>query len=349
MIRSEQYQKDVITAAQADLDWGKLCGSSIFMTGATGMIGSFLIDVLLYRNRVFHDDIKICGATRNVEAAKKRFEDGETWGLSFLEWDVTTPFVCEERFEYIIHGASNTHPLAYSADPVGTITGNVMGLLHLLEHARNHMPKRLMLLSSVEIYGENTGNVDAFSETDLGYIDCNTARAGYPESKRLCESMCQSYKAQYGIEFVTARLSRIYGPTMRSDDSKALAQFIRNAVHGEDIVLKSEGNQFYSYMYVADAAIALLLILTEGVSGEAYNIANEKSDITLKELAAHLANAAGTKVVFELPDQKERAGYSAATKAILNAGKIEALGYRSMFPIDQGLQHTVSILKEQGV
>lgn len=349
MIRTKQYQADVKTAAQANLNWEKLRGSKIFLTGATGMIGTFFVDVLLYRNRMFQDQIQICAATRNVEKAREQFKECEQWGLSFMQWDVTTPFVCEERFDYIVHGASNTHPLAYSSDPVGTITGNVTGLLHLYEHARKYMPKRVLLLSSVEIYGENTGNTEAFGEEDLGYLNCNTVRAGYPESKRLCESICQAYKAQYGIDFVIGRLSRVYGPTMKPDDSKALSQFIRKAVKREDIVLKSEGNQYYSYTYAADAAAALLLLLTEGVSGEAYNIADEKSDITLKELASFLAKVAGTKVVFELPDQKEKAGYSTATRAILDGRKIQELGYCSQFPIEEGLQHTVAVLREQGV
>ncbi len=113
-------------------------------------------------------------------------------------------------------------------------------------------------MSSVEIYGENVQAVPAFEEGDLGYIDCNTVRAGYPESKRLCESICQAYAAQYQVEFVTGRFSRVYGPTMQADDSKALAQFIRDAVNSRDIVLKSEGKQLYSYTYVADAVSALL-------------------------------------------------------------------------------------------
>ena len=338
-----------MTAAQMNLNWEKLRGSSVFITGATGMIGRFLIDVLRYRNRSYHDNIRICGVTRNVERAREQFEEWEKGDLSFLQWDVTTPLVCEERFDYIIHGASNTHPFAYSSDPVGTITGNVMGLLHLLEHARRYKPRRVLMLSSVEIYGENTGSKPEFGEEDLGYLDCNTVRAGYPESKRLCESMCQAYRTQYGIDFVTGRLSRVYGPTMRDDDSKALSQFIKKAVSGEDIVLKSEGNQYYSYTYVADAVMALLLILTEGVSGEAYNIADQRSDITLRELAGLLAEMAGTKVVFELPDRKEKEGYSTATRAILDGRKIQALGYRSAFPIKEGLRHTLSAMKGQGV
>lgn len=349
MIESKQYQSDVEMTAQLPLNWGKLRSASILLTGAGGMIGTFLIDVLMYRNRVWNDNIKICGVTRRKAEVQKRFAPYLKEGLTFLEWDVTQPYPEKEAgvYDYVIHGASNTHPLAYGADPVGTIGGNVMGLWQLLNLGSSHTSSRFLLMSSVEIYGENVTGIPAFKENDLGYLDCNTVRAGYPESKRLSESLCQAFRAQYGIDFVTARLSRVYGPTMRPEDSKALSQFIKNAVKGENIVLKSEGKQYYSYTYVADAAAALLLLLLEGVSGEAYNVADERSDVTLKELAEKLAQIAGTGVVFQVPDREEQKGYSTATKAILDGSKIRDLGYCARFSIEEGLKHTVSILKEE--
>ena len=188
--------------------------------------------------------------------------------------------------------------------------------------------------------------MDKFEESYLGYIDCNTVRAGYPESKRLSESLCNAFSAQNGQDFVIGRFSRVYGPTMGIDDSKAIAQFIRKAAAGEDIVLKSEGNQLYSYTYVVDAAVAALYLLLYGKSGEAYNVADENSEITLKELAGILAEAAGSRVVFELPDAVEKAGYSTATKALLDTKKINELGWRAQTPIKEGLEKTVQILRD---
>ena len=130
--------------------------------------------------------------------------------------------------------------------------------------------------NEVYIYGENKGDTDKFDESYLGYINCNTSRAGYPESKRLCEALCQSYISQYDMDIVIGRLSRVYGPTMADDDSKALAQFMRNALNNEDIVLKSEGNQLYSYLYVSDVVSAMLFLINYGKSGEAYNISDKK-------------------------------------------------------------------------
>lgn len=197
----------------------------------------------------------------------------------------------------------------------------------------------------MEIYGENRGDVERFSEEYLGYIDCNTLRAGYPESKRLGETLCNAYHQTYGLDFVIPRLSRIYGPTMLLSDSKALSQFIKKAVAAEDIILKSEGNQQYSYTFVTDAATAILYTLLCGENGMAYNVADEASDITLKKLAEFLAEAAGTKVVFELPDEKERQGYSMATKAMLDAGRLKALGWKAFVGMREGLGCTVEAVR----
>ena len=215
----------------------------------------------------------------------------------------------------------------------------------LLEAARRYQSQRVCLLSSVEIYGENrTGQ--PFTETDMGYIDCNTLRAGYPEGKRVAEALCQAYRSAYGIQSVTMRLCRVYGPTVLSTDSKALSQFIQNAVHRENIVLKSEGTQFFSYIYAADAVSAILTGLLQGEDGQAYNVADAQSDITLKDLAAILAQAAGTEVVFALPDAVEKAGFSKATTAILDSSKLKALGWRPLQTMQSGLQRTLSILMD---
>ena len=205
--------------------------------------------------------------------------------------------------DYLIHAASNTHPMQYSQDAIGTIATNITGTQNLLEYAVSHKTKRCCFLSSVEIYGENRGDTEKFEENYLGYIDCNTVRAGYPESKRLGEALCNAYRQTHNLEFVISRLSRVYGPTMLLTDSKAIAQFIKKAAAGEDIILKSEGNQKYSYTYVTDAASAILYTLLKGETGKAYNAADDQSDITLKDMAAYLARLAGSRVIFQLPEE----------------------------------------------
>ena len=201
--------------------------------------------------------------------------------------------------------------------------------------------ERFLFASSVEIYGENRGDTELFTEDYCGYIDSNTLRAGYPESKRVGEALCQAYAKQRNMDVVIPRLSRVYGPTMKVDDTKALSQFIKKAINKEDIVLKSAGTQYYSYTYVTDAVSALLYCLLCGKSGEAYNISDKESDIHLRDLAAILAEIAGTKVVFDIPDATEQAGYSKATTAVMDSTKIRKLGWKAMVPIREGLRKTV--------
>lgn len=341
------YQSDIIQAASAALPWNRLNGKTLLITGATGMIASVMIDILMHRNQSLSEhgrEVHIIAVSRSQEKAKKRF--ALYWDnpyFTYISHDITIPLPELGAVHYMLHAASNTHPHAYATDPIGTITANVQGTYQLLEYAASHQCERFFFFSSVEIYGENKKDVDKFDESYLGYIDCNTVRAGYPESKRLGESLCNAFAAQKGQDFVIGRFSRVYGPTMSAEDSKAIAQFIKKAAAGEDIVLKSEGNQLYSYTYVVDAAAAAFYVLLLGESGSAVNIVDSNSDIMLRDLAALLAKEAGTKVIFELPDAVEQAGYSTATKAILDGSKLDQLGWRARTSIKEGLHKTMEI------
>ena len=170
---------------------------------------------------------------------------------------------------------------------------------------------------------------------------------GYPESKRAGEALCQAYITQKNLKIVIPRLSRVYGPTMLMSDTKAISQFIKKGIAKEDIILKSEGTQLYSYSYVADAVSGLLYCLFKGESGQAYNVADSESDIMLKDLAQIIAETSGGKVIFELPDEVESSGYSKATKAIMDAAKLKSLGWSTMYNITSGLKRTMAILETE--
>ena len=312
------------------------------------MIGSFFVDVISEKNITDGLNCTVYALVRNEGKAKARFSKfADDTHLVFIPYDVKYPLVTDtpEKIDYILHLASNTHPMLYATDPIGTITTNIIGLQNLLEFAAAHRCERFIFASSNEVYGENRGDAELFDEDYCGYINCNTLRAGYPESKRCGEALCQAYKSQNGLDVCVARLTRSYGPTMIMSDTKAVSQFIKKGVAGEDIVLKSEGTQYYSYTYTADAASGLLWILLAGESGEAYNIADISGDITLKDLASIIAEMNGKKVVFELPDAVEAAGYSRATKARLDGSKIRALGWKPMYNIKTGMERTVKILR----
>ncbi len=348
LYENRSYCLQIEKAMEWNLPWEKLNDKSILISGAAGMIGSCLIDIIMLRNKLFKMNCKVYAVGRNLEKIKNRFEyccQEDTFQM--ISWDINQADVIGDigKVDYVLHLASNTHPVAYATDPIGTITTNIIGTHNLLEFAVNHDAARFVFASSNEIYGENRGDVELFDEEYCGYIDCNTMRAGYPESKRCGEALCQAYMAQKDLDIAIARLTRSYGPTLLTTDTKALSQFIKKGIEGEDIVLKSEGTQFYSYTYVLDAVSGLLTVLLCGERGEAYNIADVKSDITLRDLAKIIADYVGVNVVFEIPDAVEQAGYSKATKARLNSQKLQALGWKAEYSIQEGLQHTIDIMK----
>ena len=337
-MKKELYQKEI---EAFDFDLSQLEVKSLMISGATGMIASYLIDCIMAKGI----DCRIIALGRNAEKARARFgEYFDRENFAFCACDINKSIEINEKADYIIHAASNTHPLAYSTDPIGTITTNVIGLQNLLDYACEHNNKRFVFLSSVEIYGVNRGDVESFTEDYCGYINSNTLRAGYPESKRVGEALCQAYIKQKGMDIVIPRLSRVFGSTLLKTDTKALSQFIHKAIAGENIVLKSAGTQFYSYLYVEDIVTGILTCMFNGKNGEAYNVADETCNITLKNLAETIADIAGTKVVYEIPDETEKAGYSTATKAILSSEKIKSLGWKAKYDIKQGIDKTLQCI-----
>lgn len=331
------------------LDWKKLEGKDILISGASGMLGSLLIDALMLRNEGVSAARRnrVFATSRSASAAEKRFfrwmgrED-----FRFFPHNITEALDgFAEKPGLLIHAASTTHPAQYADEPINTILANILGTKNMLDLAVRSPDSRFLLMSSVEVYGENRGDADRFDETYCGYIDCNTLRAGYPEAKRTSEALCQAYIREKGVDAVIIRLPRCYGSTMRMSDTKAIAQFIKKGLVGEDIVLKSEGNQFYSYALAADAVLGMLYVLADGTCGEAYNLADSGSDITLRELAALVADISGRKVVFDVPSESERAGYSTATRAVMCGEKLKALGWRPQYDIETGIKLTMEMLR----
>ena len=343
------YAEDVARVAALPLPWEKMAGKALLLSGATGQVGRFLTDVMMRKNAEGLG-CRVYALGRSKEKANATL--GDYFGnpmFTFVAADINRALDCDAQVgtaDFVLHLASNTHPLAYATDPIGTVMANVVGTANMLEFALHHGAGRCTFASSNEIYGENRRDTEFFAEDYCGYINCNTMRAGYPESKRCGEALCQAYIAQKGMDIVIPRLTRTYGPTLLASDTKAISQFLHKGVAGEDIVLKSSGTQYYSYTYVSDAVSGLLYTLLLGEKGEAYNIADPKGDIMLKDLAAVIAVIAGKKVVFELPDAVEASGYSKATKARLDGSKLRGLGWECHYDMQSGLERTVRLLKE---
>jgi len=332
------YQEDLDNLLNIQ-DIHTLRGKSLLITGATGMVGVHLIDALMKMG-----DVNIFAVGRSKDKAKCRL--GEYFGstrFNFIEQDVRQPFDDGIQVDYIIPAASNTHPLAYSQYPVETILINVKGAENALSLAES-CGATVVYISSNEIYGNAIAD-EIFTEDYNGRLNLSNARSCYTESKRVSEALCQSFIAERGVDVRIARLTRIFGPTMLENDSKASSQFIKKAVAGEDIVLKSKGDQYFSYTYVTDAVAGLLHVLLHGEKGVAYNISSEKCNVHLKDFARICANINGKDVVFELPSEAERKGFSIAMKAILDNSRIKDIGFEPMYSMKDAVNRTVEILK----
>lgn len=323
-----------------------MAGKRVLITGAGGLIGSTIVNCLMQWNRA-GTEIELYALGRDGRALKDRFQDYVTAPcFHVLEGDVSRAAFLGVSVDYIVHAASPAHPLAYSQTPVDVMKANLLGTLNMLELARR-CGAQLLFLSSGEIYGTSGDPNSAFRESDYGYIDITAPRSCYPESKRAAETLCASYRAQYGVDTVVARLCHVYGPAITEKNSRADAQFLRKVLAHEDIVMKSPGTQVRSFCYVKDAAMALLYILARGVPGEAYNVANRHSIATVREFAQALAEAGGVGIQDDFPTEEEARGYSRISRAVLDASKLEALGWMPQYDLPAGVRDMLNDLRKR--
>ena len=331
------YKGDILQIFKGNLPWEKLSGTNILVTGATGLIGGCLVEALMMNPR---RDYQVYASGRNEERAKARFKDYvDNPAFHFVQYDVMQPLQSDVHFDYVIHAASNASPNFFAQKPVEVIKSNIDGVAHLMEYGLSHGMKRFLYVSSGEVYGEGDGRT--FTEDYSGYVNPTSPRSCYPSSKRAAETLCVSYAAEYGADVVIARPCHTYGPHFTEQDNRVYAQFIRNVLRGEDIVMKSTGEQFRSWCYVVDCVSALLHILLKGESGESYNIADADSNISIRELAETIAAIGERKVVIDLPDADEKRGFNPVTKSVFSTDKIESIGWEPKNHISTGMNNTI--------
>lgn len=350
LLRDDIWINDIDRVINQNKDLLMLDNKTIFITGATGLVCSPVVDILIRMNELYERNIKIIVAGRDESRVRSRFGDYvDKPYFSYVVYDSTKNNEFDFECDYIIHGASNAYPKKIASEPVETILGNVLGLKQILDFAKNLSDiknTRIVYVSSSEVYGNKLNDRPHF-ENEYGAVDILNPRNSYAEGKRAAENLSISYAQEHGVDVVIARPGHIYGPTASETDNRVSSMWSYDAAFGKDIVMKSEGAQLRSYTYCIDCASAILVLLIKGEGSNAYNISNPNSIITIKEMAQVLASIGDVNLIKEEADSQIIKAFNPMYNSSLDSSKLEGLGWKGCFDSEEGFEHTIKILKNE--
>lgn len=329
-----------------------LKNKTVLITGAYGMLPSYMAFLLLYLNNKRGYGIDIIPAVRDAgkwQASVSRF---------FPEFSPPEPFITDLKapldicgdIDYIIHAASPASPHIYGDYPVNVIEPNVLGTYNLLKLAVEKKSSGFLYFSSCEVYGKTAAA--EVTETDFGPSDPLELRGCYGESKRMGENLCGSFRAQFSVPVKIVRPAHTYGPTTDIvNDERVFAEFIGNVVRGENILMKSRGDAIRSFCYISDATVGFFKILLEGKIGEAYNLSNERAAVSVKELAETIAALYPHKGL-KVTAAERKAGESYMENRntlhpVFVSDKLKSLGWKPVYGIKEGFKRTVESFLER--
>lgn len=338
-IDNKVMQEDIESLVNSELPVQQLSGRSVLVTGATGLIGSQMVYLLACYNRMRALNVKIIAMVRNEKKAKNLFSHLIDRGdVTLFVADVNETLTLESPVDYIIHGASATSSKYFVSHPVETIHTAIDGTSNILKLAAQKQVKSMVYLSSLEVYGTPEEDQTMIGEADYGYIEPLSVRSSYSEGKRMVECLCASYAKEYEVPVKVARLSQTFGPGVNYEDGRVFAEFARCALEQKNIVLHTQGRTVRSYCYTKDALSALLYVLLYGKTGEAYNVTNMDTAISIKEMADMVCETIGKgniRTMIDIPEDVSSFGYNPEMIIRLDSSKLMELGWKATTGIEE--------------
>jgi UDP-glucuronate decarboxylase len=323
----------------------KLSGKTVLITGASGLIGSYLVETIAYLNskKRLSKPCKIIGLQKSVITKNSRLgyllnrKD-----IQFISHDATLPYFPNRKVDYFIHSAGMSAPASFLKDPLGTIDVNVNGIRWILEYARKNKIQSILYMSSGEIYGNPPPEYIPTPETYAGNVSTLDTRACYTSSKRLAETLCFIYFDKFRVPVKIARPFIVYGPGLGITDKRVMADFIRSGLQGRPIKMLSEGLDKRSYCYIQDATVAFFNLLLSSKNGEVFNVASDLEEVSIRDLAELVHKICKIKESVRVKKQDTKFIKGAPNRVMPDISKLKkTFGYKPKIGIGEGLRRTI--------
>lgn len=339
LLKISLYKEDVLKVVNF-VKWNKFFNSNILITGGLGLIGSSIVDCFIVANETKKLNLNIYIADINDALFVRKYSNFNF--VHFFKYNAIDRHEFNLNFDYIIIGAGIANPSLYVQYPVDTMLSNINGLSNLLDQNKNLNTKKIIYISSSEVYGIKEQN-NPFIENEFGKVDYLNVRSSYAIAKISCEMFCRSYFEQFKMPVLVVRPGHIFGPSASPSDKRLSSDFCFKAARGEELIINGSGKQIRSYCYSLDCALAFIVLLSDGVPCEAYNIGSSEST-SIKVLSEYISNYASVKLSILNNENNEIS--NPMDNACVNINKIQSIGFKNLFSCKEGIEHTIQIIKE---
>lgn len=351
-INNKIFKEDMEYIIHANfINWENLNNKTIFITGATGLIGYYLTSALVYKNIKKHSNIKILALVRNIEKARLQFKEQ-------LKVDNNLNFICgelnnisniNEEIDYIVHGASPTTSKLFVENPVEVIQSIVNGSQNILELAKSKNIKSMVYLSSMEVYGEYKTE-EVLKENSVLKLNPNNIRDCYPLGKALVENISKAYFKEYEIPVNILRISQTIGLKENVElikNRKIIQEIIYSILNKKDIILATKGESKRTYIYIRDVITAILVVLLSNKYGEIYNVANEKTYDSIYNMISNVIENVAHNEINLLVKEEKTNKYPKTNYLKLSSQKLKKLDWNTSANIIEMFNRIICLIMKE--